>query len=84
MIAGKICRDYGDVPGCLGDPDERFTMRFDTIGQPPIYWCAHCGPEAKKIDEALKRLLESGAPEDVKAFESAVDEATEKMRREAH
>lgn len=52
-----ICKDNGR-PGCLVEPDPRYTMRFDDIGERPIYWCTHCGREAaflaRKIEEAFQ------------------------------
>lgn len=79
------CRDFGDLdaPGCLGDIDERYTMRFDDIGCPPIYWCARCGPLAHEMDKALTHMLEHkpGAYEKLQELLSVADE---KMKKEAH
>jgi len=52
----RLCRDHGR-PGCLGEIDERYTMRFDEIGEPPIYWCAWCGPQAKEMAAAIKKAF---------------------------
>jgi hypothetical protein len=51
-VPGK-CHDFGDNPLCKGEVDERYTMRFDDLGEPPIKWCSHCGPEAQEIQAAL-------------------------------
>jgi hypothetical protein len=69
------CRDFGERPGCLGDADERYTMRFDDIGEPPIYWCAKCGPESNAINNALTKALETRGPAFVEKFSQAVQEA---------
>ena len=34
-------------------------MRFDDIGQNPIYWCAACGPLVAKIEAALTDALKT-------------------------
>jgi hypothetical protein len=58
-MAEPKCREYGERPGCLGTVDERYTMRFDDIGEEPLYWCASCGPKVQEmalaLDEALKK-----------------------------
>lgn len=53
MTPGR-CRDEGDRPGCLGVADDRYEMRFDDIGEPPLQWCAACGPEAAAMNDALQ------------------------------
>ena len=53
MTPGR-CRGEGDRPGCLGIADERYTMRFDDIGEAPLHWCAACGPEAQAMNDALQ------------------------------
>lgn len=57
-----ICNDFGDNPMCLCDPDPRYTMRFDDIGEAPIYWCAFCGPGAHMLDKSLMDALQSQRP----------------------
>lgn len=69
VIEGK-CKDYGR-PGCLEEPDERYTMRFDDIGEPPILWCAMCGAEAAAVNEVLIDALKN--PDFRKKFEAALD-----------
>lgn len=51
------CRDEGARPGCLGKADPRYTMPFDDIGRPSVYWCAFCGPEAHAMNAALSEAL---------------------------
>ena len=50
--SGYICRDFGR-PGCCSIPDTRYTMRFDDIGEEPIYWCTHCGKQSALILRSL-------------------------------
>ena len=70
---GYVCRDFGRL-GCCSIPDERYTMRFDDIGEPPIYWCTHCGKEAAAMDAAINNALATrpGFAED---FKKAIEEA---------
>lgn len=68
----KICRDYGDRSGCLRTADERYTMHFDDLGEPPIYWCAKCGPEANAMSKALTEAFETKGPEFNKEFSEAI------------
>jgi len=75
-----VCRDYGDRPGCLGTPDDRFTMRFDDIGHPPIHWCAACGPEAQAMNTALERALATRGPEFQAELSDAIDAAEAKRK----
>lgn len=75
------CNDYGDAPGCLGTPDERYTMRFDDIGLPPILWCAFCGPQAHAFDKALTEALDERGPEFVEDFKQIVDAASKEVYR---
>jgi hypothetical protein len=79
----RICRDYGDRPGCKRDADERYTMRFDDIGEQPIYWCAHCGPDAHAISAALDHALKTRGPQFAAEVDAAIDEAREEIRRGA-
>lgn len=72
----QYCNDYGDRVGCLGTPDDRYTMHFDDIGHPPILWCAFCGPMANALDQALTDALNSRGPEFAEDFAKAVDAAT--------
>ena len=76
----KICRDYGDRPDCLKVADERYTMDFSDLGQPPIYWCAKCGPEAQAINEALNKALDT-RPGFAKELEAAISKVEAKKVR---
>lgn len=69
---GHICNDYGDNPACEKDADEAFTMRFDDIGEPPLYWCAKCGAVAKAMDSALTEAFATRGPEFAAKFEEAL------------
>lgn len=69
------CRDYPDRPGCLGIADPLYTMRFDDIGEEPLYWCASCGAEAHKINAALNDAFEERGEEFVQELEEAVNKA---------
>jgi len=75
------CNDYGDpdVPECLGEPDDRFTMRFDDIGERPLLWCSACGPRAKSMEEALTEALDVGGTEFADKLEFAIE--TERNKR---
>ncbi len=77
----RFCQDYGDRPGCLGTPDERYTMRFDDIGEQPILWCASCGPQAHAMDKALKEAFAT-RPGFAKELETAIDAVCAKRREE--
>jgi len=77
----QFCNDYGDRAGCLGTPDERYTMRFDDIGLPPILWCAFCGPEAQAFDKVLTKALEDRGPTFVEDFARVVDAAAKEVYR---
>jgi len=69
------CNDRGDRPGCLGEPDERYTMRFDDIGEEPVRWCAHCGPDAHAVNAALQEALRTRGPRLARELEAAISEA---------
>ena len=56
----KICRDFEDHhPGCLQYADESYTMRFDDIGEPPIYFCSNCGQFANIMVAALNSAMKT-------------------------
>jgi hypothetical protein len=76
------CRDQGR-PGCLGVPDERYTMPFPEFDD-VLYWCAHCGPEAHAMNAALMAALETRGPEFCARAEAAIAaaEAEEQRRRQ--
>lgn len=74
MKAPGFCNDFGDRTGCLGTPDPQYTMRFDELGEAPILWCAHCGPEAQEMDRVL-----SAALRDRPGFEAELEKAMAEM-----
>jgi hypothetical protein len=83
-VSESRCHDYGDRPGCLGTPDERYTMRFDDLGEPPIFWCAVCGPDAQAMTAALIKALETRGPEFVAEASDAIESAHAQTRAKAH
>jgi hypothetical protein len=74
MTKPKFCQNRGHRDVCLEEPDERYTMNFDDIGERPIYWCAYCGPESHRIAEQLKSLMEH-RPGFQEEFEAAIEAA---------
>lgn len=68
------CQQYGH-PDCLEEPDERFTMTFDDIGEPPIHWCSNCGQLAKKMQLALEQAIKEGGPEFATKLERLITDA---------
>jgi hypothetical protein len=58
----KVCRDFGE-PHCKGEIDERYTLNFDDIGQPPIYFCSSCGPFWNKVADNLVKVLKTRGTE---------------------
>ena len=74
----KMCRDFGDRPGCLGEANERFTMRFDDISEEPLYWCAHCGADAIAMSDALNNALNTRGFAFAKKLSAAMDEVEDK------
>jgi hypothetical protein len=79
----EMCRDHGERPGCLGEADDRYTMRFDDIGEPPLYWCARCGPEVAVINAALTEALETRGPEFQKELAGLIDQAMQEVKESA-
>jgi hypothetical protein len=77
----QYCNDYGDRIGCLGTPDDRYTMNFDDIGERPILWCAFCGPAAHALDQVLTKALEERGPAFVEDFAREVDTAHKDLYR---
>lgn len=76
--AEPTCKDFGDRPGCLGTPDPRYTMDFSDIGEDPILWCSHCGPDAHAMSEALVHAMETRGPE----FHAQLSDAVSKAKAE--
>lgn len=48
----EVCND------CKEPADPEYTMRFDDIGEEPIYWCSACGQVARDMNELLEKKLE--------------------------
>lgn len=71
----NFCKDW-ERPGCLVTPDERYTMRFDEIGEAPILFCAWCGPQAQAMDEII-RIGFAERPDFAAEFKAAIDKACE-------
>ena len=69
--SGYVCRDFGR-PGCCSIPDTRYTMRFDDIGEEPIYWCTFCGKQAAAMDDAIKDAFKN-RPDFAMKFKEAID-----------
>jgi hypothetical protein len=80
MKIEQKCKDFGDRPGCLGDNDERYTMRFDDLGEEPLYWCASCGPPNHAMDKALTEFM-MASPENVEKVKKALDQVKCTHRR---
>lgn len=68
---GYICRDFGR-PGCCAIPDTRYTMRFDDIGEEPIYWCTCCGKQAVEMNAAIEEAFKT-RPGFEEEFKNAID-----------
>lgn len=74
------CRDYEGggpdmAPGCEGVACERYTMRFDDLGEPPLHWCASCGPRAHAMNAALEEAFATRGPEFPVQLEAAIAKA---------
>lgn len=78
------CHDAGERPGCLIEADERFTMRFDDLGAPPLHWCSHCGPEAHAMNAALMEAFATRGPEFTAEMTAAIEKAEAENRAKAH
>lgn len=76
----QTCKDY-EREGCLIEPDERFTLNFDDIGEPPIYLCSHCGPDALALNDMLMKAL-SKDPSLAKKLAEELDKAEAKLKKE--
>lgn len=78
--AGYVCRDFGR-PLCCSVPDPRYTMRFDNIGEEPIYWCTHCGKYAAALDAIIDNAFKT-QPGFAERFERAIKLAEEKEKHD--
>ena len=72
----RLCKNAGDPTapaGCLGTPDEQFTMDFTDV-EPGAYirWCAVCGPLAHRINRALQKALDTRGPEFAKKLDAEI------------
>ena len=70
-----MCQDWPDRPGCLGERDPQYTMHFDDLGEPPIYWCSHCGRWAHEVDVTIEMAVEDRGKEFLQEFSAAIDKA---------
>lgn len=61
----QFCHDCG----APADLDQ--TMRFDDIGEPPIYWCTACGEQNNALNEVLQEKLKD--PEFREKFALEID-----------
>ena len=78
------CNDYGDREGCLGEADERYTMRFDDIGEEPIYWCAFCGPTAHAMEQVIATALQERGPAFQKELTELIEQALAEQNKVKH
>ena len=79
------CQDWDPIdptPGCEEVADLKYTMSFESIGMPPIYWCEPCGQRAMEMDEVIKQAHEED-PSFEARFKKAIEEAQKqsKMRQ---
>jgi len=65
----EYCRD------CARPADDRYTMRFDDIGKPPLYWCDKCGPTVHAQSAAFAKALQERGPEFMRKAEELIREA---------
>ena len=71
------CQNWGDdVPGCEDLADLEYTINFDYIGEPPIYWCEPCGKAARTMVALIEEAFNT-RQEFAKEFEKAIKEAEE-------
>lgn len=83
ILVETKCQDYGQNPNCLGDIDEKFTMRFDDLKESPVYWCTNCGVLAAKMMKLLEQAFKTKDPEFAQELETLIAQAEEdtKARR---
>ncbi|MDA4131847.1 MAG: hypothetical protein OK454_01800 [Thaumarchaeota archaeon] len=69
----ETCRDCGEP----ADPE--YTMDFTDVEPGAyIYWCAVCGPEAKRMNDALDEAFKT-RPGFAKELELAIDKAEQEI-----
>lgn len=75
-----VCHDYGN-PGCLGVPDERYTMDFSDV-EPgaELHWCSHCGPEAHALADILEEAIVTRGKEFTDKLDGLIQEAETAIR----
>ncbi len=73
-IITRLCNDYGDDPGCLGQADDAYTMDFTDIDEGYIYWCTKCGQRAHAQEVAINEAFDT-RPGFAKEFEAAIEKA---------
>lgn len=69
------CRDRGR-PGCLVEPDPRYTMDFADIGEGKIFWCTECGKMAQAINASIEHAFKT-RPNFAEEFRKAIEKAEE-------
>ena len=78
------CKNESDPTapaGCLGVPDEQYTMDFTDVEPGAyIYWCSACGPEAKEMYDIITNALETRGPEFQEQFRKQVEAAERENR----
>jgi len=79
-----FCNDYGDQVGCLGTPDNRYTMNFDDIGEQPILWCAFCGPLAHAMAAAIDKAALERGEEFMTTFKDLITAAEKEQSQHGH
>lgn len=78
------CNDDGQRPDCLGEADPAFTMDFDDVEKgAKIFWCSHCGAEARAMNDALVKAFKDDSSF-ARKFEKVLDEVEERRRVEAN
>ncbi len=75
------CRDLGR-PGCLETPDDRYTIRFDDLGEEPLLFCASCGEHARRMMKLLESSLATRGPEFAKELDREISAAEDKVKLE--
>ena len=69
-----FCHDYGDAKDCLGAIDEQYTMRFDEVGEEPLYFCSVCGKRAQWFESSIMKAF-AERPEFFDEFKAAIEKA---------
>jgi hypothetical protein len=64
----------------LETPDEKYTMRFDDIGEEPIHFCSSCGELAQQMLQILEKATKEQGPEFLLKLDDAVTKAEQEQR----